>query len=80
MLSRLRMPIDDCIEEYTEMGGRIFGSPRLFSLRGPIPWKREKYDDKELERAVRDVDRRRNWKSDQVSDSMYPSASDRCRT
>lgn len=80
MLSRLRMTIDDCIEEYANMGADIFGSPRIFSMRGPIPWKREKYDYRKLEAAIKDVVNRRHRKAGQVSDSMYPSTPDRCRT
>jgi len=80
MLSRLRMTIDDCIDEYANMGERIFGNPRTFSLRGPIPWTREKYDEKKLEAVIKDVVKRRHWNVDRVEDSMYPSTPDRCRT
>ena len=80
MLSRLRMTIDDCIEEYRNMGANIFGKPRLFSMRGPIPWNQEKYSHRKLEESIKDVVKRRHWKDDQFSDSMYPSTPDRCRT
>ncbi|KAI9649163.1 hypothetical protein NHQ30_001730 [Ciborinia camelliae] len=80
MLSRLRMNIDDCIQEYENLGQRIFGQPRKFSMRGPIPWNQEKYDHHKLEEVVKDVVRRRDWKQDQVTDTVYPSNPDRCRT
>jgi len=80
MLSRLRMSIDDCIDEYAQMGANIFGKPRFFSMRGPIPWGKEKYDYRKLEVAIKDVIKRRDWKEDQIADSTYPSTPDRCRT
>ncbi|KAF7948672.1 hypothetical protein EAE96_007867 [Botrytis aclada] len=80
MLSRLRMNSDDCIQEYENLGEKIFGQPRKLSMRGPIPWNREKYDHRKLEESIKDVVKRRDWKEDQIADSMYPSNKDRCRT
>ncbi|TGO46071.1 hypothetical protein BOTNAR_0616g00060 [Botryotinia narcissicola] len=80
MLSRLRMNSDDCIQEYENLGENIFGQPRKLSMRGPIPWNREKYDHRKLEQSIKDVVKRRDWKEDQIADSMYPSNKDRCRT
>ena len=76
------MTIDECIEEYSQMGKHVFGSPRTFSMRGPIfiPWKREKYDYKKLEETIKQVVERRRPREDQVYDPVYPSAPDRCRT
>ena len=59
MLSRLRMNIDDCIEEYETLGGEIFGHPRIASIRGPIPAFRDKYDGAQLKRVVEKVVSRR---------------------
>ncbi|KAF7924653.1 uncharacterized protein EAE97_010604 [Botrytis byssoidea] len=58
----------------------IFGQPRKLSMRGPIPWNREKYDHRKLEQSIKDVVKRRDWKEDQIADSMYPSNKDRCWT
>jgi hypothetical protein len=89
MLSRLRMNIDDCIAEYTGLGNRIFGNQlrllhtqrRLFSLRGPILWNREKYDHKKLENAVQEVvNKRLNVSRDRAAGQMFPSDESRCRT
>ncbi|KAF7865472.1 hypothetical protein EAF04_006447 [Stromatinia cepivora] len=80
MLSRLRMSIDDCIQEYENLGEKIFGQPRKLSMRGPIPWNREKYDHRKLEEVIKDVVKRRAWKKDQITDSVYPSNPERCRT
>jgi hypothetical protein len=89
MLSRLRMNIDDCIAEYTELGQRIFGNQsqwfytqrRIFSLRGPIPWNREKYDHRKLESAVQEVvNKRLHVSKDRAAGHMFPSHESRCRT
>jgi predicted transcriptional regulator len=49
-------------------------------MRGPLLWNQEKYDHRKLEEAIKDVVKRRHWKVDQITDSMYPSNPDRCRT
>ncbi|KAH0537476.1 hypothetical protein FGG08_005739 [Glutinoglossum americanum] len=59
MLSRLRMNIDDCIEEYEMLGGEVFGHPRIASIRGPIPAFRDKYDGAQVKRVVERVVSRR---------------------
>jgi hypothetical protein len=89
MLSRLRMNVDDCIAEYTELGKRIFGNQlrlfhtqrRIFSLRGPIPWNCEKYDYRDLENGVQEVvNKRLNVSKDRAAGQMFPSHESRCRT
>lgn len=81
------MNIDDCIAEYAELGERIFGrrrlfmQRRLFSLRGPIPWNRAKYDEEELEKVVQEVvDKRLHISRDRAAGQMFPSHDSRCRT
>jgi len=59
MLGRLRMSVEDCMSEYEKLSGDIFGHPRWASVRGPIPWLRDKYDGKTIQRAVEDVMNRR---------------------
>ena len=59
MLGRLRMNIDDCIEDYETLGEKVFGRSRLFHLRSPLFWIRDKYNHKVLEDVVRDVVRKR---------------------
>ncbi|QSZ37305.1 hypothetical protein DSL72_009399 [Monilinia vaccinii-corymbosi] len=79
MLSRLRMGIDDCIQEYENLGAKAFEQPRKFSMRGPITWNQEKYHHK-LEKVIKDVVKKRDWKEDQSSDSVFSSNEDHCRT
>ncbi|KAA8568084.1 hypothetical protein EYC84_008495 [Monilinia fructicola] len=80
MLSRLRMNIDDCIQEYENLGKEVFAHPRIFSIRGPIPFKRGKFDHRKLEKVIKDVVERRRLEGDQIAETMYPSNPDRCRT
>ena len=55
MLQRFRMTVDDCIEEYKTLGGEVFGRPRP-----PVVNKlRPKFDEKILEKAIKDVCERR---------------------
>jgi hypothetical protein len=55
MLSRLRMSVDEAIEEYEHLAGFIFGHPRIFSIRGPIPFPRDKYSSKRVVDVVQQV-------------------------
>ena len=61
MLGRLRMSVDDCIEEYETLGGEVFGTSRWLHLRSipPLWLPREKYDHRKLESVIQSlVDRR----------------------
>jgi hypothetical protein len=55
MLSRLRMSIDDAIEEYEHLAGYIFGHPRIFSVRGPIFFPRDKYNPRRVVDVIEHV-------------------------
>jgi hypothetical protein len=59
MLSRFRMTVRDCLDEYERMSNTIFGKPRWISQRniGIVRWP--KYSAKAMERAFTDVTRRR---------------------
>ena len=60
MIGRLRMNIDDCINDYETLGARVFGRSRWFSVRMcPFFWFRDKYDHKVLEKVIQDVVRER---------------------
>lgn len=75
MLSRLRMSVDECIEEYKSLGQRVFGHPRPLSLKGLI-W--HKYNHKVLEEVVRSVTAR--YKEESEFEVGFPSAEELCRT
>ncbi|KAL8670970.1 MAG: hypothetical protein Q9168_004518 [Polycauliona sp. 1 TL-2023] len=76
MLSRLRMTVDDCINEYKTLGQRIFGNPRPFAF-GAVMW--HKFDYRVLEEVIKNVTRRHSEKSD-VDVLDFPSHEDLCRT
>ena len=54
------MSTDECIEEYEQLGGRIFGHPRRFHRRNTRIVPREKYDHLELEKAIKDIVKKRS--------------------
>jgi hypothetical protein len=80
MLSRLRMTVDDCLTEYETFGETIFGHPRWWSIRGPLPFPRDKYNAQRIVDAVSDVVGRRNPSSDNDIVVTLRSAPDLCRT
>jgi hypothetical protein len=49
------MTVDDAIEEYENLAGFIFGHPRIFSIRGPIPFPRDKYSSKRVVDVIQHV-------------------------
>ena len=52
MLSRLRMTVDECIDEYKTLGDKVFGHPRIVSSGG-ILW--HKLNCKVFEKVLKDV-------------------------
>ena len=60
MLSRLRMTVDECIEEYKTLGKKIFGHPRRMAIGG-FPWHR--FSARVLKGVIRDVTLRYNVQS-----------------
>lgn len=80
MLGRLRMTVDDCLAEYETFGEKIFGRPRWWSVRGPLPFPTDKYNAQNIVDAVGDVVKRRNPSSDNGIVVTLRSASDLCRT
>ena len=61
MLSRFRMTVDDCIEEYKVLGKKIFGHPRRMAIGG-FPWHR--FSASVLEDVIREVTSRHNIQND----------------
>ncbi|KAH8660662.1 acyl transferase/acyl hydrolase/lysophospholipase [Tricladium varicosporioides] len=81
MLSRLRMNVDDCLLEYKNMGAAVFGKPRKFSIRGPLPALRDRYNEKRLEAVIKDViTRRASIPNSEMSEHMFKARENRCRT
>lgn len=76
MLSRFRMTVDDCIEEYKALGEKIFGHPRLLATKGAILW--HKFNAKNFVKVICDVTSRHSEGGEFAVD--YPSREDLCRT
>ena len=78
MLSRLRMTVADCMQQYETLGDRVFGRPRRFHIRRP-PWiPKEKYNHKHLEEVMKDVVKSRDPSG--TSQAKFTSNEDMCRT
>jgi hypothetical protein len=75
MISRLRMTIDDCLEEYKTLGSDVFGKPRPFTMK-TMMW--DKFNWKRLHRAIEDVTLR-HCENPRVT-TKWPSPDDLCRT
>lgn len=85
MLSRLRMSVDDAMEEYENLAGYVFGHPRLFSirpsLRRPIPLLRDKYSGKRVVTVVNGVVKDRlSKKAADLGYDLFSSHERMCKT
>jgi hypothetical protein len=49
------MSVDEALDRYECLAGDIFGHPRLFSIRGPLPWWRPKHGSRRFENVLRKV-------------------------
>ncbi|KAN0113144.1 Acyl transferase/acyl hydrolase/lysophospholipase [Hyaloscypha variabilis] len=84
MLGKFRMRVDDAIEEYEILANQVLRKPRIFSMRGPIPWFRSKYSAADLEEAIKGVIKRRQQPDPDgrkiLEDRRFLSSNDLCRT
>lgn len=76
MLSRLRMTVDNCIDEYKCLGEKVFGNPRPMALKGAILW--HKFSAQALEQVIKDVTSRHSEARE--FEATFPSDEDLCRT
>ena len=53
LLGRLRLTVKEALNIYEELAGDVFGKPHHFSIRGPLPGFRPKYDHEVLEGAIK---------------------------
>lgn len=81
MLSRLRMGVEDCIDEYLHLGGSVFGSPRIFhSMTVPFLTKRTKYRSKLLTAAIQQVIRKHDDSRTEHTEHLFKSHPRACQT
>jgi hypothetical protein len=81
MLSRLRMGVDEALAEYETLSDEIFGHPRLFSWRGPIPWNAAKFSGKRMSHTINNVVLRRLTKRQlDVGGDSFSSTPRLCKT
>jgi hypothetical protein len=84
MLGRLRMTVDQCIDEYETLAGEVFGNPRKLHLRTCGPFvPREKYNHHALEKFVKSVTKKRvvpQDPNDIPRPLLFDSPEDLCKT
>lgn len=74
------MSVDEAIPEFITVIGRLYGKRRIFSMRGPIPWKRPRYDQELLKNLLSDLVRRKLPSSHRIGDDKFQSNLDLCKT
>ena len=80
MLGRLRMTVDDCIQEYKKLGDDVFGRPQMFSTRYYLLGDRPLYDSKRFENTLKNfVNRRRERYQGFLPETLLASDRDLCR-
>ncbi|KAK0713705.1 acyl transferase/acyl hydrolase/lysophospholipase [Lasiosphaeria miniovina] len=72
MLARLRMPVEDCLDEYKRLAGSIFGSPRWVHKVGfpGLVINKNKFSTANLEGTIKDVIRRRGEAANVQDEAM----------
>jgi hypothetical protein len=80
MLGRLRMSIEDCIEEYERLAESVFAHPRTVSLGRPIPWLRDRLSGPGLQNAIEDITRRYSPKCSSLESFNFSFPPGLCRT
>lgn len=82
MLGRLRMTVEDCIEEYERLSNGMFGDPRHFTTLRYYLIDRNKYDTQSVEAVFEDVFERRgeNPTGDESAEREFRSEAGVCQT
>jgi hypothetical protein len=75
MISRFRMTVDECLQEYRTLGSDVFGKPRLFTLKSLLG---NKFNEDHLYKAIQGVTLRHC--EDPRATTRFPSPKDLCRT
>lgn len=72
MLVILRMSVDDCLEEYEDISGQVFGHPRPVHQAGNLGvfFEMNKYSTSNLEYAIKSLLRRRGELANDHDDAM----------
>lgn len=76
MLGRLHMTVDECLEAYEDLAGKVFGHPRRLHVRNSL-WPKDKYNGKVLESVIEDIVKQREGSR---SATFPQSNEDMCRT
>lgn len=74
------MTVKDCMDEYENLGGEIFGKPRFFTQLNFGIIKRTKYKGERLKRVFEDVTARRSELATTDNRITFPSKAGLCKT
>ncbi|KAI0860405.1 acyl transferase/acyl hydrolase/lysophospholipase [Xylaria cubensis] len=79
LLSRFRMTVDDCLQEYETMASSVFGHPKLiYSMKFGVGGN--KFHRASLEQAVKKVsERRAEQRTEDYSEFLFQTEIDTCR-
>lgn len=81
LLGRFRMTVKDCMDEYENFGGEIFGKPRFFTQLNFGIIRRTKYKGETLKRVFEDVTARRSEPLQKTDSRItFPSKQGLCKT
>lgn len=76
MLGRLSMTVDECLEAYENLAGKVFGHPRLLHMRNCL-WPKDKYNCRILESVIEEIVRQREGSGS----ATFPQSNETmCRT
>ena len=73
------MTVPDCIQEYKNFAGQIFGKPRHFTELKYNVGGRSKYDANKMKDIFKDITRRRGENSIQVDPLRFASKPKTCK-
>ena len=84
MMGRLRMTVDEALQQYSCFGNAVFGHPRWMHERSKIYWPRSKYGSRRVKRAIleaiRSGLRREKDGNYEIMQEKFASNEHQCRT
>lgn len=81
MLGRLRMAIQDCLNEFRSVLENMYSSPRSASMRSSLYWRQPKYDHRRVESEFKDLVRRNDMRfEEQFQVGFFESDPTHCKT
>jgi len=84
MMGRLKMTVNEALEQYSSFGNAVFGHPRWMHERSKLYWPRSKYGSRRVKRAIleaiRSGLRREKDGNYEIMQEKFASNEHQCRT